>query len=187
MIKNQEDYSSYVPDYEIKNTADIQKLEKVILYRLRTMSKEEISCLPDVSEGLENRIYDAVRTSTSLNELLSNIKTKRYTMARIRRILISALLGVTASLQSTRAPYIRVLAFNAKGEGLMSEIKAKGSLPLITNVAQGYKKLDRFAKKIFDIDVLAGDVWNLAAEKACPCGSDFTRGVIKVSDTLSGQ
>ena len=179
MIKKGEDYSRFVPDYKINNTADIKNLELIMLYKLRTMSREDLSNLPDVSEGLENRIFEAVKTSKSLDELFEKVKTKRYTMARIRRIIISALLGITTDLPLTHAPYTRVLAFNEKGEKLMSKIKANGSLPLITNVAKGYTSLDVNAKRIFDIDITASDIWSLAAEKTEVCKSDFTYGVIK--------
>ena len=152
-----------------------ENLERTVLYRMRTMNKDEIAALPDVKEGLENRIYDAVQTSGSLDELLDSVKTKRYTMSRLRRILVYALLGITADLPQTDAPYIRVLAFNKKGAELMSHIKKRSSLPLITNVSDGYNSLDDNAKRIFDIDIRATDIFNLATEKVGECKSDFTR------------
>ncbi len=180
MINNGTDYSAFVPDYNIDNPADIKNLERAILYKMRTMSKDEIKKLPDITEGLENRIYDAVRTSDSIDKLFESVKTKRYTMARIRRIVISALLGINAEIQKEKPRYIRVLAFNEKGVELMSEIKGKCPLPLITNVADGYKELSGAAKKVFDIDILASDIYNLATENVGACGVDFTKGVIRI-------
>ena len=174
-------FSSFTPDYEITNPADFKNLERTVLYRMRTMNKDEIAALPDVKEGLENRIYDAVQTSGSLDELLDSVKTKRYTMSRLRRILVYALLGITADLPQTDAPYIRVLAFNKKGAELMSHIKKRSSLPLITNVSDGYNSLDDNAKRIFDIDIRATDIFNLATEKVGECKSDFTRK-LKIED-----
>ena len=54
------------------------------------MSLEDIRNLPDVSEGLEYRIADAVKTSSYIEEILEKVKTKRYTHSRIRRIIICA-------------------------------------------------------------------------------------------------
>ena len=181
IIKQGESFSSFTPDYEITNPADFKNLERTVLYRMRTMNKDEIAALPDVKEGLENRIYDAVQTSGSLDELLDSVKTKRYTMSRLRRILVYALLGITADLPQTDAPYIRVLAFNKKGAELMSHIKKRSSLPLITNVSDGYNSLDDNAKRIFDIDIRATDIFNLATEKVGECKSDFTRK-LKIED-----
>ena len=181
IIKQGGSFSSFTPDYEITNPADFKNLERTVLYRMRTMNKDEIAALPDVKEGLENRIYDAVQTSGSLDELLDSVKTKRYTMSRLRRILVYALLGITADLPQTDAPYIRVLAFNKKGAELMSHIKKRSSLPLITNVSDGYNSLDDNAKRIFDIDIRATDIFNLATEKVGECKSDFTRK-LKIED-----
>lgn len=180
MIKSGRDYSPFVPDYKIKAPADLSRLERIILYKLRTMSKEDIKKLPDISEGLENRIYDAARCSKTLDEFFETVKTKRYTMARIRRIAVSALLNINTEYSKAGAKYVRVLAFNEKGAELMSEIKKRGSLPLITNVADGYDSLDEVSKQIFDIDILATDTFNMALEEIKPCGEDFTKGVIKV-------
>ena len=181
IIKQGGSFSSFTPDYEITNPADFKNLERTVLYRMRTMNKDEIAALPDVKEGLENRIYDAVQTSGSLDELLDSVKTKRYTLSRLRRILVYALLGITADLPQTDAPYIRVLAFNKKGAELMSHIKKRSSLPLITNVSDGYNSLDDNAKRIFDIDIRATDIFNLATEKVGECKSDFTRK-LKIED-----
>ena len=65
---------------------------------LRRMTPEEILALPDISEGIENRIYSAIRQACSLDEVYSLSKSKRYTAARIRRIIMSAFLGLTDEL-----------------------------------------------------------------------------------------
>lgn len=158
-----------------ESPANIEKLEKVILYKLRTMSKEDIKNLPDVNEGLENRIYESVKNSTSLQQLTDNIKTKRYTRARIRRIIFCAFLGITKDMLSFDAPYIRVLGFNKKG----AELLKYATLPLITNVSDGYKSLDENARKIFDVDLLASDLYSLGTNKIVACSKDFTNGIIK--------
>ena len=174
MIYKGKDISPFSPA-EIENYADIKRLERVILYRLRTMSAEELSLLPDVTEGLENRIVEAVKSSVSLDEILNKVKTKRYTMARLRRIIICALLGITAEMSKKNPPYIRALAFNNKGAEIMREIKRNGTVPLITNVADGYAALDDEAKRIFEIDLRATDIYSLACESVEPCASDFKR------------
>lgn len=176
--ENSGEFFRYIPKCNnelFERPANIEKLEKVILYRLRTMSIEDIKNLPDVNEGLENRIYESVKNSTSLQKLIDSIKTKRYTRARIRRIIICAFLGITKDMLSINVPYIRVLGFNKKGAELLKYAR----LPLITNVSDGYKGLDENAKKIFDVDLLASDLYSLGTDKIVACSKDFTRGIIK--------
>lgn len=184
MILSGRDCSPYIPENSpaFSDPADIKKLEKIIIYKLRAMDKEEIKNLPDVSEGLHNRIYNSVRNYNSLDEILANIKTKRYTLARIRRIIISSLLNITKYELKREVSYLRVLAFNEKGAEILSGIKKNGKLPLITNVADGYKNLDAETKKIFEIDLLASDIYSLATDRIKECGEDFIRPITVIKE-----
>lgn len=181
VINRQQNFGSYLPsEFDFSNFGCIDKLDKILLYKLRSMSEEDFLKLPDVNEGLENRFVQAVKEFNSISEILDAVKTKRYTMARLRRIVIHALLGVTKEDEKQPVPYIRVLGFNEKGQQLLSEIKAKGKLPLITNVADGYKNLEDKAKRIFDIDVFATDIYSLATDTAKNSKEDFTRQIIRL-------
>ncbi len=184
MILNGKAYDKYIPNNssEYKNPAYIGNLEKAIIYKLRTMSKEDYYKLPDVSEGLHNRIYNSVHNFNSLEEIIADIKTKRYTHARIRRIIISALLNITKEDAKIPVPYLRVLAFNERGAELLGTIKKSGTLPIITNVADGYKKLNDKAKRIFNIDLLSSDIYYLATDEIKPCGEDFTNHVKPIKE-----
>lgn len=67
-------------------------LERLILYKLRTTDPDELHDIAEIGQGLEHRLYKAKR-SASLEELLQTIRTKRYPMARLRRILLHILAG----------------------------------------------------------------------------------------------
>lgn len=183
ILENDSSAYKYMPCSDAikhENTADIKNLESVIMYKLRTMSREDFSRLPDVNEGLENRVYDCARNSCSLDELFELAKTKRYTMARLRRIIICAMLNITADSANKPVPYIRVLAFNDIGSKALHDIAKSCTLPLITNVADGYKKLNNKASSVFNTDLLASDIYSVATQNIKPCGEDFTRGIIKI-------
>ncbi len=181
LILQKNNFSEFVPVFsesDFSNPAEIGRLETAILYKLRMMTADEIKKLPDISEGLENRFFEAARSACSLKELLDSVKTKRYTHARLRRIIISALLGIEADMAKTHVPYLRVLAFNKTGAELLGKIG--GKLPLITNVSDGYRKLTDEARRIFDVDLRATDIYSLATQTPQKCGRDFTEGVIKL-------
>ena len=43
------------------------------------MNLDEIASLPDVNEGLENKIKKSADSCNTLNQLINQIKSKRYT------------------------------------------------------------------------------------------------------------
>ena len=86
-----------------------------MLYRLRMMSQNELRSLPDISEGLENRLYTAIQRGTSIEEILSLAKCKRYTLSRLQRCLLHALLGLTKSNTTLLPQYIRVYLHRTVG------------------------------------------------------------------------
>ncbi len=112
----------------------IESLSDALLLKLRLMTAEQIADLPDVSEGLENRILRASKQAKNLNELYALLKTKRYTLSRIRRILMYALLSFSKENQIESVPYIRVLGHNQNGLELIS--KKTAQLPVITSPAR---------------------------------------------------
>ena len=147
-------------------TADYKIFESLVLYKLRTSSREQIKNTPDVGEGLENRIYDAALKSADFTELLENIKTKRYTMARIRRILTNLLIGITKDDPADAPEYIRVLGMNKKGAEILSHLKKTSKLPIITKTADAPKS------RMLDIDICASDIYSVISHSSG--ASDFT-------------
>lgn len=154
---------------------EYKKLEQGIISYLRRLSPEEIALAPDVSEGIENRIYNSVKTATTLKELEDNIKTKRYTLSRVRRIILTTFLGITQ--ESFSLPYIRVLGFNKKGEELLSLMKKKAELPFDTSLSRLCQQ-SLEAKKIGELETFATDQFTLTLPEIKPRDYDLeTQGV----------
>ena len=84
------------------------------MYRLRTSTPEELHDVAEVAQGLEYRLYKAKRAA-SLEELMAHLQTKRYPMARLRRILLHMLLDIRNEDMQKIPPYGRILAFNDVG------------------------------------------------------------------------
>jgi len=159
-------------------SADLRRLDRALLLRLRSMTAEELSVLPDVGEGLEHRIADCARrmsgTDAGFMRLCDEIKCKRYTHARLRRILLSALLGITAGDSDGTPPYLRVLAMNRRGQEILAAYaaaKGESGLPLITRYAQ-VSSLDGHGRRIFELCADAADVYGLLLPTVPPAGSD---------------
>lgn len=153
-------------------------LERPILSALRKMAPEDFAWLPDVSEGLEYRIAAAVKETTSLDQLFTEIKTKRYTHARIRRIIISVFLGIHRDLFSHLPPYLRVLGFNQKGTEILKTARQTASLPIIMRGGD-FKKETSEVLAIARLGSQADDLFALSSPEIQPCGSFFTGGVME--------
>lgn len=82
-----EDYSRFAPMINAPS-ADISRLEIAILAALRQMRPEDFDLIYDCAGGLGNRLCKAVRAGKSLGEIYFLTKTKRYTLARIRRAVL---------------------------------------------------------------------------------------------------
>ncbi len=170
---------------ELKNghyVIDLSIFEKEIIYTLRKMSAEEISKLPDVTEGLENSIKNAADSCNTLDELINIVKTKRFTQTRIQRILIYALLGIDKKqmeISKKIMPYIRVLGFNNKGKELISEIMALN--PKLNMVTSVKKYIDTVASKnlreMLEKDILATNIYTLGYYSDSYSNLDYTNKI----------
>ena len=160
----------------------IQSFEKEILYKLRTMSIQEIANLPDVSEGLEFAIKNASDSCNNVLDLVSLIKSKRYTQTRIQRILLYALLDITKQdIENSKKgiPYIRVLGMTENGKNMLSEIVATKKLNIITSPKKFMENCNnKIAKSLFAKDILATNIYTLGYEYESKSNLDFTTPLI---------
>lgn len=179
-------YSIMMEDMENGSIVpDLNVFEKEIIYILRKMSIEEIANLPDVSEGLEFNIKNAVYSCNTLDELISLIKSKRYTQTRIQRIFLYALLGITKSdmeIAKNTVPYIRILGFNENGKNLVSEIcKNNPNLAVVTSVKKFVDgNSDVNLRTLIDKDIFATNVYTIGFGSSSVGNLDFKSGIIKV-------
>ena len=154
--------------------ATLKPVETAILAKLRCMGPEELALLPDVSEGLENRIYAAAREAVSLEDLYGRVKSKRYAHARIRRIVLSAFLGLERRQLPQTPPYLRVLGHNERGREILHAAKRTARLPIMTN-ASDILSLDKGARDVFELENRAADLFALCVPRVQPCGLEMTR------------
>jgi len=137
----------------------INQCELAILSRLR--SAKSFSDLPGATEGLDNRLLRYSETEPTFEAILEKVKTKRYTMSRLRRMLLCACLGITASDSQKPPPYIRVMAMNRIGMKVLAEARKKTRLPIITKPASA-KNLSGRALDLFYKEAAATDFYVLS-------------------------
>lgn len=146
----------------------VNDVGSMMLYKLRHMSPEEIRELSDVSEGLEQVIMKAARTSTDADSFFMNVKSKRYTLARCKRIGMAALLNTSEELTKKmllpKNQYLRVLGLRRSARSLLSAIVSLTDTPLIMRNSDIQSCSDT-AKQSLYIDGFSTDVLSYALGK----------------------
>lgn len=187
-VKNLMPKSSYsILEQELGNgrfVLDISQFEREIIYKLRCMNIEQIANLPDVTEGLEYKIKEVANVCNNLETLKFMIKSKRYTLSRINRILLYALLDITKQdyINSQKInPYIRILGLNENGKILLSELSQNKKLNIITSVKQFMDSSNnKSLKSMLAKDILATNIYTLGYKKNPDANLDFTKKLIVV-------
>ena len=149
--------------------ADPHRLDMALLAHLRLQSRRALAALPYISEGLENRLWNAIRQATTLSELETALHTRRYPAARLRRILWASMLRITPSMVQGIPPYLRVLGMNGRGREILTA--AAPTLPLISRFAQ-VRELPAAAQAVFAAECRSSDLYTLMLPRPTPCGGE---------------
>lgn len=135
----------------LKNKSLENKYFEFLKYKI--ISETDLEKYVDVDEGLNVRIKKYINKSKSLDELIMNIKTKRYTYSRISRMLNHILCSFTKEENDKikKLEYIRILGFNENGRTYLNEIKDSIELPILNKYdTKKYKALE-IEKRVTDI------------------------------------
>ncbi len=167
-IKNGEvkNLKGLIPDCTLSDLPTaLPSLDNEILYSVLSSKKSELKNVLDCIEGLENRITACAKESVTLSELIEKVKTKRYTTARIKRILLSCLLKIDKDLVRSALKsklYLKVLAYNGKKADLLPAF-SKSAYPLLTRKSDT-AKLGKTAFSVFEKDAFSCCVYSLATK-----------------------
>jgi len=123
---------------------------------LRQASCNGIGFLDD-SEGLADKMIQSALKAGSLEELFTLVKSKRYHLSRIRRMMLGMCLGFTKEDRPKKPCYIRVLGASKKGQALLREMRERASLPIISRPGQ-VKKLGSDALRMFALESKTTDL-----------------------------
>jgi predicted nucleotidyltransferase len=148
---------SHAPD----GLADMHSIDELLLTTMRNMDRTVYHALPDMSEGLENRIRRMSGMAISREDLICKVKCKRYTYARISRACVHALLGITKNIADiyNREPYYRLLGFKRSAAPLLKMIADTAHIQIETNMAR------LKSNECFKIDISATDLQGLCTKR----------------------
>ncbi len=135
--------------------------ETAILSRLRMFGENYYNSLPDSGGGLGSRLYKAAHEEATLDGVLASVKTKRYTLSRIRRMCLCAALGVKKDDADGIPPYARVLAANSRGCEYLRVLSKNPAIPVITKPA-AVRTLSAEREQVFELGAAANELYVLA-------------------------
>lgn len=152
-LLNNIDIKDKVPQnvYELlKNKKLDNKYFEYLKYKI--LSEEDLEKYLDVDEGLSTRIKKSINKSNTLEDLIQNIKTKRYTYNKISRMLNHILCSFTKlENNDLDIEYIRILGFSKNGQKYLNEIKSNLEYPILNKYdTKKYKTLN-IEKRVSDI------------------------------------
>lgn len=153
-----------------------------LYYTLQYTDAETLNRYQDVTPAFSDRLLQVFRQCSSVTELCAAMKTKNLTSTRINRSLLHILLRITKEdvAQEKRqgaALYARILGFRRQAQPLLSEIRRRASIPLISKLADAPNYLSPPALAQLERTIKASELYRAALPGTSP-GSEYTQNII---------
>lgn len=134
LILMDKDVSKYVPENVnnyLSKKITLQDAYSLLIYKIIN-NRDNLDEYLDVDEGIENRLLDKLIGSNTWDELIMNIKTKRYTYNKINRMFLHILLNIRKK-DNNKETYLRILGFNDRGRRYLNQVKKEITVPIYTH------------------------------------------------------
>lgn len=158
-FKNNLDISNYIPSYDTNKLYNVSVNDFYPLLKYQILNNiNNLDKFLTVDEGIDNRIKKYIKNSNNWNELVNNIKTKRYTYNKINRMLMHILFNLTKDeSKNIVIDYVRVLGFSSKGRSYLNKIKKNKDINIVTNYKDGISKLFDLENRVNNIYAIIVD------------------------------
>ena len=151
---------NYLKDFGFNTQED---LWKVLKYEILRLSINGLKNIYEVDEGLEKRLYEKCLIANSYEDYIFKVKTKRYTLSRIKRICINIILNITKEKYDklSLVEYARILKIKSDTTSLLSIISKNSTIPIITKVTNSnLETLDSRVKESVLLDIFSHNIAN---------------------------
>lgn len=183
--------NSAIPNFVFNTLSDsknmvlsLKSFEKEIFYILRTCDLKYLENIPDIPNNMITNLKKSADTCNSLDDLISNLKNKSITQARIQRILIYILLGITKNdilISKNITPYIRILGMNNIGKKLLPSIsKSCSVVTSVKNFDDSFNDVNLL--RLLEIDKRATDIYTLAYASGSKANLDYTTKIVTLDN-----
>ncbi len=140
----------------------LDDFSSLLHYKLLSLSYEELLAFWEVTPDFANKTINHLRNFESFTQFANLLWTKDTTYARVCRTLMHILLdikGTTWDIHES-VPYARILGFRKNSLPLLSEIKQKTSIPLISKLADAEKILSAKDYELLKLDMKAAHIYD---------------------------
>ena len=149
---------NYLASNSYKNNNDIWELLKYEILKLKPSGLKNIQ---EITEGLENKIYSEALKCNNYEQFIFNVKSKRYTLSKIKRICIYILLGITKEKYSNlkNVNYARILKVKEKSVELLSMLSNNSNNLIVTKITDDIlNNIPKIIQESIELDIFANNL-----------------------------
>ncbi len=168
--ESKERISRYIPEETLEaidsnNIIFNDKIYEIFRYKVIS-EKENLKNIHEISEGIENRIYNNVVLYTTYNDFIENTVTRRFTLPKIKRIMLKIIFNINKNffdnIDYSKDLYARILSINEKGKKYLGTITKNSNIPIITKLNDNtISNLTDKQKNILNKDIESTNLFNI--------------------------
>lgn len=153
-LKRNEDVKATIPNFVMPYLTNLHFVDDYFkLLKYKILTEDDLAKYQTVDEGLDQKLKSVIKNCNSYDELVTKLKSKRYTYNKIARMLLHILVNFTKDLGKNmqEISYIRILGFNEKGQDYLHSIKKNIDIKLLSKYEKDYCQMLNFELQTTEI------------------------------------
>ena len=138
-LKNNKSIEKNVPKDTLKYYTDLHFIDDYFdILKYKIITENDLSIYQTVEEGIDKLLKKQITMANNYSELISLVKSKRYTYNKISRMLLHILCNFTKEKANLfkNISYIRILGFNDNGKSYLNCVKKNIDIPIISKITR---------------------------------------------------
>ena len=159
-LKRNESIKNQVPNNSLEYFDNLHFIEDYFdIIKYKILTEDNLSKYCTVDEGIDSLLKKVINKSNTYEELINNIKSKRYTYNKITRMILHILCNFTKDKRNLfkYISYIRILGFNDIGKVYLNKVKKAVDVPIISKITRNKDPMLEFELETTNIYNLKGN------------------------------